>query len=65
MSNPALVIKLADRLHNLQDITSMPLMSIEKLKANTKYIISQLVEKRKINSVHRKVIRAIKKEIDK
>lgn len=65
MSDPALIIKLTDRLHNLQDITAMPGMSIEKLKSNTKYIINKLKEKRKLNSIHRKIIRAIKKEIKK
>lgn len=65
MSNSALIIKLADRLHNLRDITSMPQMSIKKLRSNTKYIISQLTEKRKLNNTHKKIIRDIKKEIEK
>ena len=65
MSNPALIIKLADRLHNLRDITSMPQMSVDKLRKNTKYIIDQLSEKRNLNSTHRKLIREIRKEISK
>lgn len=59
MSSYALRIKLADRLHNVQDIQPHMYSKIEE----TNYILVNL-KKRKLTSTHRKLIKAIKRKID-
>jgi len=60
MSSYALVIKLCDRLHNLQDMESMDYEFKSKTISQTTYIIDGLVE-RKLTSTHNKLIKEIKK----
>lgn len=64
MSNNALVIKLADRWHNLQDINTMPAKWSEKYIAQTQYIFDKLKRKRALNKTHKKIIRIIEKRME-
>ena len=59
MSNGALVIKLADRLHNLNDISSSSKNFAEKMWTQTNYIIINLRKKRVLTQTHKKIIRKI------
>ena len=65
MSSYALVIKLCDRLDNIQDMHSMNENFIKKYTIETKYIIDNLVENRKLSSTHKRIIKDISKEIKK
>lgn len=59
MSSYALRIKLADRLHNVQDI----LPHMESKIEETKYILEGL-KNRKLTATHKKLIKAIRKKIN-
>jgi GTP pyrophosphokinase len=61
----ALTLKLADRLHNVSDIMTMPNKTSEKTYNQTKYILSGLKEKRALTKPQKKIIRAIEKYLDK
>jgi len=61
MSDKALTLKLADRLHNVSDISKNP--NNEKLQAATNYILSNLKEKRSLNKIQKKIIKAIERYI--
>jgi len=63
MSNKALTLKLADRLHNVSDIMTMP--NPEKMYDQTRYIIDGLREKRKLSQIQKKIIKAIEKYLNK
>ena len=63
MTDNGLVIKLADRLHNLNDITTMNKKLADKNWDQTWYIIDHLRSKRKLNSTHKKLIRKIIKQL--
>jgi (p)ppGpp synthase/HD superfamily hydrolase len=65
MSDDALLIKLADRLHNLSDITTVNKKFAEKMYNQTTFIIQELREKRSLNNKHKKLIRLINKQLDK
>lgn len=58
MSSYALRIKLADRLHNVQNITPEHYSKIEE----TKYILSSL-KNRKLTPTHKKLVKLIEKKI--
>jgi (p)ppGpp synthase/HD superfamily hydrolase len=63
MSNSALTLKLADRLHNLSDITTSPKGFAEKMWNQTRYIISALRDDRVLNGIQKKIIRLIEKQL--
>ncbi len=64
-SDAGLMIKLADRVSNMSDIDIMPIKTSEKLINQTDYIIQELVEKRKLNKYHKKLIKIINRIIIK
>ena len=64
MNNSALTLKLADRLHNVSDISQMSKDNKEKLQAQTEYILSNLKEKRSLNKIQKKIIKAIERYIE-
>lgn len=61
MSSFALRIKLADRLHNLEDID--PLKDVQKVD-ETQYILNYVKEGRKLTKTHKKLIKLIEKKIN-
>ena len=63
MSNHALTLKLADRLHNVTDIMTNP--KAENLYQQTMYILAGLREKRNLQKVHKKLIKAIERYLNK
>jgi (p)ppGpp synthase/HD superfamily hydrolase len=65
MSSYALVIKLCDRLDNIQDMHSMNESFIKKYIVETEYILSNLVNSRKLSKTHKTIIKDISKEIKK
>lgn len=65
IDNNALTLKLADRLHNVSDITTMPAKTAQKTYLQTKYILDELKEKRNLNQIQKKIIRAIEKNLNK
>ena len=65
IDNNALTLKLADRLHNVSDIMTMPKKSSDKTYNQTKYILSGLRDKRTLNKTQKKIIRAIERYLDK
>jgi GTP pyrophosphokinase/guanosine-3',5'-bis(diphosphate) 3'-pyrophosphohydrolase len=65
MSDNMLTLKLADRLHNVTDIMTMPAKTSEKTYNQTVYIIKGLREKRNLKQIHKKLIRAIEKYLNK
>lgn len=60
MSNWALVIKLADRLDNLSDISSTPENFKTKYPEETLFIINQIEKTRQLSNTHKKIIKKIK-----
>jgi GTP pyrophosphokinase len=64
MSDSALTIKLADRLHNLTDMKRSSPKFIKKTVNQTRYIIDYLRKNRKLNGMHKKLIRQINKILD-
>jgi len=64
MSDNALLIKLADRLHNLQDIATVSPEFAKKMREQTRFIIIGIKEKRNLNSTQKKLIRMISKIIN-
>jgi (p)ppGpp synthase/HD superfamily hydrolase len=63
MSDDALLIKLADRLHNLSDINIVNRLFAEKMYNQTTFIIQELRDKRSLNNKHKKLIRLINKKL--
>ena len=61
----SLLIKLADRLHNVDDLDKMSADKAQKYADQTFYIIQRLKDKRKLNKFQRKIIRKIEKKISK
>lgn len=57
MSSYALVIKLADRLHNISDNPS------QKMIDDTKVILGQLEKRRKLSKTHKNIIKEIKNKL--
>jgi (p)ppGpp synthase/HD superfamily hydrolase len=63
MSNDELTLKLADRLHNVTDIMTNPKADI--LYNQTIFILNGLREKRTLIKIHKKIIKAIEKYLNK
>jgi (p)ppGpp synthase/HD superfamily hydrolase len=63
MSDNALTIKLADRLHNLSDIKVGSKNFSDKMWSQTTYIIKRLRTERVLTSTHKKLIRMIEKRL--
>jgi (p)ppGpp synthase/HD superfamily hydrolase len=63
MSNSGLILKLADRLHNLSDIMTSSKGFAEKIWNQTRYIISALRTDRNLNGIQKKLIRKIIKQL--
>ena len=61
MSKKALYIKLADRLHNVEDLDQRPKKKAEKYIQQTIYILKEVIDKRSLDKVHKKIIKEIKK----
>ncbi len=62
MSNNELTLKLADRLHNVTDIMTMP--NGQKTYDQTTYILNGLREKRNLQKIHKKIIKAIERYLN-
>jgi hypothetical protein len=65
MKDDSLSLKLADRIHNVSDITTLPFKSGNKTYLQTRYIIDGLREKRNLNQTHKKMIKAIENQLTK
>ena len=65
MVNDELTLKLADRLHNVTDIMTMPAKTSEKTYNQTVFILNGLIEKRNLKKIHKKIIRVIEKYLNK
>lgn len=64
MSSWALVIKLADRLHNVQDIATAKTPEWRrKYRAETEGILTRLEQNRTLSATHKKIIEAIRKKL--
>lgn len=64
MSNYALVIKLADRLDNLSDMTGVRPEKIQRTYFDTIYMISYLEGKRALTESQKRLISAIRKKLE-
>lgn len=64
MDNYALTLKLADRLHNVTDLKQMPTKSAQKTYNQTIFIINGLREKRTLNKIQKKIIKAIERYLN-
>ena len=65
MTNYALLIKLCDRLDNLNTLTSCTKEKQIRIVHDTKIIIDYLTKNRKLTESHQKVVKAINKQIEK
>lgn len=65
MSDNALVIKLADRWHNVQDVFQMPEKKAKKMIMQTNFILGELKAKRNLNKNHKKIVREIEKTLER
>jgi GTP pyrophosphokinase len=64
MSNWALVVKLADRLHNIQDITYAKTPEWrKKYKKETLSVMDRLEKDRDLTNTHKKIIKSIRKKL--
>ena len=64
MSSWALVIKLADRLDNVQDIATARTPSWrQKYKKETEGILTRIERDRKLSNTHKRIIREIRKKL--
>lgn len=65
MSSYALVIKLADRLDNVQDIaTARTPRWRAKYKAETEHVLDHIEQNRALTGTHKKIIGLIRKKLD-
>lgn len=65
MSSWALVIKLADRLDNVQDIATAKTPEWRrKYRAETEAVLKRLEADRELSQTHKKIIRAIRKKLE-
>ena len=65
MSSYALVIKLADRLDNLTDITSLPEEKLKKTFFDTIYMINYIENKRILTEAQSNLVGAIRERLNK
>jgi len=65
MDKNALTLKLADRLHNVSDIMTMPEKNSEKTYNQTTYILQGLRNKRNLTQTQKKIVKAIEKYLNK
>ena len=63
MSNNALTLKLADRLHNVSDIQTASTKFADKVWSQTIFILNGLRQKRNLNTIQKKLIRMIEKQL--
>ena len=63
MSSWALVVKLADRLANVQDIDTRPADFQKKYSADTRLALARLRKDRYLSKTHNKIMSAIEKKI--
>ena len=64
MSDNSLIVKLADRVHNLSDMMTASKKFADKMWEQTWYIINGLRQKRSLNNVHKKLLRRIEKQLN-
>ena len=64
MSDNSLIVKLADRVHNLSDMMTASKKFSDKMWEQTWYIINGLRQKRSLNGVHKKLLRRIEKQLN-
>ena len=64
MSDSGLIIKLADRVHNLQDITTGSKSFADKMYLQTTYIVRNLEKERNLKQLHKKLIKLIDKQLN-
>ena len=64
MSSWALVVKLADRLANVQDIDTRPAAFQKKYAADTRLALKRLRSDRFLSKTHNKIMTAIEKKIE-
>ncbi len=64
MSDNALSIKLADRVHNLQDIMTVSKGFAGKMYLQTTYIVRNLEKERNLKRIHKKLIKLIDRQLD-
>ncbi len=63
MSDLALTIKLADRLHNLRDIKYVSIEKIKEFIVQNEEIVVYLEDNRELNPTQKKLINSLKEEI--
>jgi len=63
MKTHELTLKLADRLHNVTDIMTMP--NSQKIYEQTTYILKGLKEGRTLSKIQKKIIKAIERYLNK
>ena len=63
MKSHELTLKLADRLHNVTDISTMP--NGQKVYEQTTYILQGIKEGRTLSKIQKKIIKAIEKILNK
>jgi len=64
-SDAGLIIKLADRAHNISDLSSMKQDKAQAYADQTFFIIAELKEKRQLNKYHKKLIKILNKSLTK
>lgn len=63
MSSWGLVIKLCDRLHNVMDFVFASPKFVSKYRAETQYIIENLLIRRELSNTHIEIIEAIRNQL--
>lgn len=64
MSSYALVIKLADRLDNISDLTSVPIEKIKKTYFDTVYMVNFIETKRVLTEPQKNLVQAIRIKLE-
>ncbi len=64
MSSYALIIKLADRLDNINDLKNMPIERIKKTFFDTIYMVSYIENKRILTKAQSDIIQAIRERLE-
>ena len=63
MPDNSLTIKLADRVQNLSDLATSNTSFADKMWEQTWYIVSGLRQSRNLNTIHKKLLRKIEKQL--